>query len=211
MRRLLYSTIVLSTFIVAPAGAAAQVMAPPVPVVDGGPVGVAPQPQRWDWRFDAQYNSTIKPYLRWYRRGRPAIKERAHVVLMGPGASADCGCGGYSVGGHASHGQAARPHWFNPWKYLKPGEVIPPLSSTKTPSSSQTARTAAVSSTQHIVGWIHRDQKPSSKSVLFTKPKGEHADEFVQADVVLAKGRVIKIDRAYDEQANDATVLTAER
>jgi len=40
---------------------------------DGRPKNLDPMRfQRWDHRFDAQYQSTIKPYLRWYMRPNPA-------------------------------------------------------------------------------------------------------------------------------------------
>lgn len=36
--------------------------------------------QDWDYRFDAQYQSTIKPYMRWYMRQNPATPRKRYLT-----------------------------------------------------------------------------------------------------------------------------------
>ncbi|MEZ6130975.1 MAG: hypothetical protein R3C59_20080 [Planctomycetaceae bacterium] len=75
--------------------------------------------QRWDHRFNSQYQSTIKPYLRWYMRPNPAepgdrfLSRRYTSGFEGgygyaglPGYSYGYGYGqpGYGYGGYSGYG-----------------------------------------------------------------------------------------------------------
>ncbi|MCR9199132.1 MAG: hypothetical protein NXI04_10835 [Planctomycetaceae bacterium] len=165
--------------------------------------------ERFDWRFDAQYQSTVKPYLRWYLRGRPVRStEPQTIYYMLPEPGADCGCGGgMPAGTPAGYGQPARPSWFNPWKYLDEGAELPPL--TTAPKRAGVA--VSVKPDRVVTGWVHRDEKPGSRSVLFVKPDPKLASQFVQARVTMKNGRVLAVNRPYDERPATGTLLTAER
>ena len=198
MRRLICTGLCLLSAIVAPRGVDAQVapMGPP-----------AAQPPVFDWRFDAQYNSTVKPHLRWYRRGLPPQPKTEPQVIyfMAPEMGGDCGCGGSGYG-TAPVVPPQRPSWFNPWKYLERGAKLPPLSTT--PMRSLDVATAP---SETVNGWVHRDEKPGSKSVLFVKPDASIADQFVAARVTMQKGRVVSVHRPYDRPAPAASMLAADR
>lgn len=57
--------------------------------------------QRWDYRFDAQYQSTIKPHLRWYMRYDPKNPGQRYLPRHMTSSIAEIGSGGY---GNASSG-----------------------------------------------------------------------------------------------------------
>lgn len=76
----------------------------------------APAP-KWDYKWDAQYNSTIKPYLRWYHRPELTNGSQSYPYYYGPGAQfmrggnygyGNYGYGGYgygqTVGGYSNYG-----------------------------------------------------------------------------------------------------------
>ena len=203
MRTFICSGICLLSAILAPRCGQAQVIAPPA----GNRFPA--EAEVFDWRFDAQYQSTVKPYLRWYLRDRPArSSEPQTIYYMLPEPAADCGCGGgMPAGTPAGFGQPARPSWFNPWKYLDEGAELPPL--TNAPKRAGVAVSARAS--RVVTGWVHKDEKPGSKSVLFVKPAPQLASQFVQARVTMKNGRVLAVSRPYDERPSADTLLTAER
>lgn len=60
---------------------------------------------QWDYRFDAQYQSTVKPYLRWYMRADPSNPGDRYLprYMTSQGYGNGYGYGGY---GYGSYGQS---------------------------------------------------------------------------------------------------------
>lgn len=174
-----------------------------------GAMTVAPPPApvpefKWDYRFDAQYNSTIKPYLRWYRRqGNTQHTGVRYPYYHGPqpyygtGYGSDCSsCGGTSSGYINGYVQPRRSSWFNPYGHMNQGQpmgvpgdnqgVLQYLSS-KTPKAA--SPTVAVKT-----AWIKHESATDSISVFYQSPAEQSRDEFYEARVTTRKGKLVSVD-----------------
>lgn len=164
------------------------------PVVSGSPVATYGAPQ-WDYRFDAQYNSTIKPYLRWYRRLAHERNQQKYPYYYGPGAM----------------NQGQLPGWFNPYRYMNAGNydqfMAPPSRNTQgrrsaaprgevapPPPSVDMRRYLDQTSTETRRAWIAYDAETDSTSIVYQKPADQRGN-FYEADVVVENGaRVTSVD-----------------
>lgn len=161
---------------------------------------------KWDYRFDAQYNSTIKPYLRWYRREGNNLPSNGvrYPYYHGPqpyygtSSSGSC-CGGTTNGYIPNYVQPRQSSWFNPYRRMDQGQPIYgssvngdhqgvlqylSKSETKPEGSSVEVKTA----------WIKHESATNGVSILYASPVEALRDQFYEAKVTTVQGRVTKVE-----------------
>lgn len=174
---------------------------------------------KWDYRFDAQYNSTIKPYLRWYNRqgNKAPVNGVRYPYYMGPqpyygggmgggmgmmGGCDTCGQTGYSSG----YVQPRRSSWFNPYQQMNhaPAAIgqptaiqgdhhgVLPYLSQRSPKDG--ANKAAKPAVETKTAWVKLETVTNSASILYAEPAVSVRDEFVQANVTTENGKVAGIE-----------------
>lgn len=173
--------------------------------VESMTIAPAPLPEfKWDYRFDAQYNSTIKPYLRWHRRqeNSPPTGVRYPYYhgpqpYYGPSYGGDCSACGGAPSYIQGYVQPRRSSWFNPYSNLNqglyhggvPGDshgVLRYLSEKSTPANSPVIEVKTA--------WIKHEQVTDGISVLYNSPADESRDQFYEAKVTTRDGKLTKID-----------------
>ena len=209
--------------------AAAQMLSQ-APLVSSAPgAAMYPTPEfKWDYRFDAQYNSTIKPYLRWHNRQgnkAPASGVR-YPYYLGPqpyygGGNGVGGCNACGQTGQASgYVQPHRSSWFNPYQHLnqarsafgQPSAVrgdhhgILPYVSQHSPEKAGAASASPAVETK--VAWVKLEATINSASILYSEPAKAASGEFVQANVTTTNGKLSSIDWI-DQPSDQLTTVLA--
>ncbi|MEZ6124914.1 MAG: hypothetical protein R3C49_17335 [Planctomycetaceae bacterium] len=167
---------------------------------------------RWDYRFDAQYQSTIKPYLRWYMRPNPATRgdrylPRTYGQTAGYGtygaeyfvddSSNCCSCGmGYGMPMFGGYGTFGRSIYWQHLSYLYHLYGNTPIvrqgldtyrapAPPETPAIDPPLLPTSVAPPRDI--WISRDSATGAVSMLFVEPPAAQAEQFFKGTAVLDK------------------------
>lgn len=173
----------------------------------------APVPEfKWDYRFDAQYNSTIKPYLRWYRRQSNAQRSGVrYPYYHGPQPYYGSGSSSGYIPDYVVPRQSS---WFNPYKYLNQGQTssnspaprgshgVLQYLSRKSPAPGRPA-------VEVKTAWIKHELATDSLSILFTSPVGRSRDQFFEAEVTTYDGKLTNIDWV-DAPSESLTTIVAQ-
>lgn len=174
---------------------------------------------KWDYRFDAQYNSTIKPYLRWYNRNGNRAPQNGvrYPYYSGPqpyynggttGNGCDaCGQPNYSQG----YVQPQRSSWFNPTRHMNQTPVAGDhhgvrayLSQSKPKTSTTTARKPF---TQTRSAWVKLETSTNSATVMYQEPSESAKGGFTQALVTTTNGKLNRVKWIDEPSEKLATVF----
>lgn len=164
---------------------------------------------KWDYRFDAQYNSTIKPYLRWHRRQGNAQRSGVRYPYY-HGPQPYHSSSGY-IPGYVVPRQSS---WFNPYKYLNQGQTS---SSPQAPGDSngvlQYLSHKSAEAKHPVVevktAWIKHELATHSLSILFTSPAGKSREQFFEAEVTTHNGKLTNVDWV-DAPSESLTTIVAQ-